>query len=144
MNEDYERAISQVKVLTDNRQAVTSTYLSVNTAIIGAIAFLLKDGQISGPAQDVAILVFMGSGVVVCDLWRRLLAKYNSLLGWWYEQIRKLESEIPASFKLYTREYEELYTKPKNRSRIGLSSYQAGLTWIFTMIYLIFGAAVAV
>ena len=144
MADDYQRVIDQVKSLTENRQAVTSTYLSVNTAIIGAIAFLLKDSQIPGTAQGIAILVLMGSGVVVCDLWRRLLNQYGSLLGWWYEQLRKLEETQPDSARLYTREYTELYQHAKNRPRIGLSSYQTGLTWIFTAIYIVFGLAIAV
>lgn len=144
MADDYQRVIDQVKTLTENRQTVTSTYLSVNTAITGAIAFLLKDGQVTGVAQGVAILVLMASGIVVCDLWRRLLNQYGSLLGWWYEQLRALEAKQADSARLYTREYTELYEPPKNRPHIGLSAYQSGLTWIFTAIYLIFGAAILV
>ena len=81
----------------------------------------------------------MASGIVVCDLWRRLLNQYGNLLGWWYEQLRALEAAQDGTARLYTREYTDLYEKPKDRPRIGLSAYQTGLTWIFTLIYLIFG-----
>lgn len=44
-SQDYALFVGQVNKLTDRRQAVTSTYLSVNAAIVGAIAFILQDAS---------------------------------------------------------------------------------------------------
>jgi len=138
VNEEYQIFLEQVNKLTERRQAVTRTYLSVNAAVIGAMAFLFRDIQMPGWAQWVSALFLLLCGVVACDLWRRLIAQYSTLLGWWYEQLRALEDAMSESNKLITREYDELYLKKQGKVRIGLTRYETRLTWLFTVLYVAF------
>ena len=54
------------------------------------------------------------------------------IYSWWFEQLRGLEDGLPGSSKLLNREYNGLYLKQRGRVRIGLTRYEARLTWLFT------------
>ncbi len=143
-DDEYQLYLEQVNKLAERRQNVTSTYLTVNTAIVGAVAFLFKDGYIPGWSQQVTVLVLFVAGIVVCDLWRRLIKQYSQLLSWWFKQLHLLEDKMVESSKLIKREYEALYKKKKGRPPIGLTRYETGLTWVFTGMYVVFGLAIVV
>jgi len=141
---EFDVYLGHVNRLVERRQAVTTTYISVNVALTGAMAFLL-----SGPraATNVATLVLLCAGVIAATFWRRIIGQYRVLLDWWYGQLRVLEMATPHSSKLITKEYEELYGRDQGqhkRSKIalGLADYEVGLTWLFTAIYAIAGAAI--
>ena len=73
--DEYELFLGHVYKLAERRQLTTSTYLSVNAALTGALAFLFKDGHLSNLPSMVSALVFSFSGVVACGLWH----KFHSL-----------------------------------------------------------------
>ena len=141
---EYPLFLEQVNKLTERRQRVTATYLSVNAAIIAAIAFVLKDVQMIEWGRQLSALMLLIAGVIVSDLWRRLIGQYSVLLGWWYEQLRTLEENIPESSKLLTKEYQDLYWARNTKIPIGLTRYETRLTWIFTTIYAIFALVIVV
>lgn len=141
---EYELFLSHVNRFAERRQTVTTTYLSVNAALTGAIAFLFKDGQLSSLPAQVSTLIFLLSGIVACGLWRRLITHYSTLMGWWYEQLRALETMLPNSSKLITKEYQELFEQKQGKGPIGITRYETSLTWLFTIIYLVFGLAILV
>lgn len=87
---EYSLFLEQVNKLTERRQKVTATYLSVNAAIVGAIAFVLKDVQMISWGKHLSALMLLIAGVIICDLWRRLIRQYSTLLGWWYTQLRAI------------------------------------------------------
>ncbi len=143
-SDEYELLLNQVNAIVTRRQTVTSTYLSVNAALTGAIAFLFKDGQLPNIVSQISVLTLLFSGVLVCSLWRRLIMQHSTLINWWYEQLRVLEAANPNSKKLLTKEYEELYMKKDRKPVVGLTRYETQLTWLFTMIYLFFGLAIII
>jgi len=141
---EYRLALDQVDKLTQRRQSITTTYLSVNTAVTGAIAFLIKDGSLPSVTSQVSVLALLLSGIVACSLWRRLIMHYSTLTGWWYEQIRSVENRLAESSKLITKEYQDLYFKTKGKKNTRITPYETMLTWLFTAIYVIFGLAILV
>ena len=142
--DEYELFLGYVYKLAERRQTTTATYLSVNAALTGALAFLFKDGHLSGLTSLISALIFLFSGVVACGLWRRLITHYSSLLDWWYAQLRTLEDIMPSSSKLITKEYHELFVNKKGKGPIGITRYETSLTWLFTILYLAFGLTVLV
>ena len=142
--EEYKLFLDHVYKLAERRQLVTTTYISVNAALTGAVAFLFKDGHLIGLASQVSALTLLFSGIVVCALWRRLITHYSSLLDWWYAQLRTLEDIMPSSSKLITKEYHELFVNKKGKGPIGITRYETSLTWLFTILYLAFGLTVLV
>lgn len=140
--DEYELFLGHVYKLAERRQSTTATYLSVNAALTGALAFLFKDGHLSGSPSLVSALIFLLSGVVACGLWRRLNTHYSALMDWWFKQLRTLEDIIPNSSKLITKEYQELFVNTRGKGPIGIIRYETSLTWLFTIVYLIFGLAI--
>lgn len=145
MHDNYTFLMGQTNLLVQRRQAVTATYLSVNAALTGAMAFLFKEGHLPGFVAHVAVLTLLFSGIVACGLWRRLINQHSILIDWWYRQLRTLEEHLPTDSRLITREYAELYQKKSRKQAIvGLTHYETILTWLFTTIYSIFGLAIIV
>lgn len=141
-HQDYALFVNQVNKLTERRQAVTSTYLSVNAAIVGAIAFILKDVSMIDWGKQLSVLMLLVAGVIACTLWRKLINQYSDLLSWWYTQLRQFEIEIQDNPKLLTREYQEVYQDATRKVPMGITRYETRLTWIFTGIYSCFGLVI--
>jgi hypothetical protein len=66
--DNYKLMLSRVNQLAERRQTVTTTYLSVNAALTGAIAFLFKDGSLSSIIAQVPVLLRLFSCMVACGL----------------------------------------------------------------------------
>lgn len=143
-SDDCELFLNQINNLANRRQMVTTTYLSVNTVLVGAMAFLFKDGQFPGPASQITALALLLSGLVVCGLWRKLILQHSVLISWWYSQLRAWETNVPEDKRIFTKEYEELYLGKKEKALVGLTRYETQLTWLFMVIYLVFGLAIVV
>jgi hypothetical protein len=137
----YQIFLEQANKLTERRQSVTTTYLTVNGALIGVVALLLKDVKITELAQIASVLVLLIAGIIACALWRRIIIQYSMLLRWWYEQLRRLEDTMSSDHRLLTREYQELYAAESSKARVGLTRYETRLTWVFTALYIILGVA---
>ena len=141
---EYELFLNHVYKLSERRQTVTTVYLSVNAALTSAIAFLFKDGRLDGSIPEMSALALLFSGIVACSLWRILITHYGKLIGWWYEQLRVLENSLQNSNRLITKEFHELYLIKQGKGPIGITRYETSLTWLFTVIYVVFGLAILI
>jgi hypothetical protein len=128
--EQYKTFLDHVVGLADRRQSVTTTYLSVNTAITAAAAFLFRDGDLAGPVERISAMALLVAGLVASSLWRTLIGQYSLLIGWWYEQLRTLEGNMSGTGGLITKEYDRWYVKEPGKKTIGLTRYETGLTWL--------------
>ena len=143
----FNFAFSHTEKLLDRRQFTTSFYLSVNTGILAALGFLVKNTHLTGVWLIAAVLLLLVAGIVACFIWRSLLRQYAILLDWWYARLRELEVALPDSANLITREYQELYSAAKDRPRahrIGMTQRETALTWVFTALYAVFALGVIV
>jgi hypothetical protein len=136
---EFPILVDYINKLTDRRQNVTSIHLSVNTVIIGAISFWVKDSVSLQLWQKFGVLTLILAGIITCELWRRLLAQYKTLLDWWYGKLRNVEKSMAQSSKLFTEEYQELYNSPHKKDRIGLSSFESNLALFVEFSYMLFG-----
>jgi hypothetical protein len=136
---EYELFFNHINNLMERRKSVTATYLSVNTAITGAVAFLFKDGQLQGWTQQISVLLLLFAGIAACTLWRRLIHHYSTTIGWWYGQLRHLESVMSGSSKMVTEEYNQLNN---GRLQTRVSTYEVALVWIFAVVYSLFIAGI--
>jgi hypothetical protein len=133
-----EIAIAQINGLLQRRQSITTTYLTVCTALSGGVALLFKDGHLQGMAQTVSVVFLLAAGIAATELWRRLILQYRALLNWWYSRLREIEPHPVECVGLFTREYSELYSEGNSEAVIGLTRYEVTLTWLFTTMYLVF------
>jgi len=138
----YALYVDYVQKMAERRQSVTTIYLSVNAAIVAALSFLFKDVQMATWAYQASSFALLVSGFVACLLWRKQIMRYSELLGWWYAQLRELEKGGPEELRLFTREYADKYAATKGRRPMGLTQQEVGLTWLFTVVYAVFGLVI--
>jgi hypothetical protein len=87
----FKLLVEMADRVSQRRQAANSFYLSVNTGIVGATAYLgtLKPEWANGCAVSVA-------GFLVCVVWCRSIASYKSLNAAKWDVITDLERSLPA------------------------------------------------
>ena len=136
--DEYRLAWEHVDKLTERRQTVTTTFISVNAAVVGAISFLIQGFASLIWTTKLSIIILAISGIIACDLWRRLILQYSTLSAWWYGKLRQIESMDTQSDKLVSLEYEELYRSNNNKLKLGLTRYEVRLTYLFMTIFLMF------
>jgi hypothetical protein len=146
LEEEYRLFLDYTIRMIERRGSITTTYLSVNAAVIGAIAFVFKDLQLVETAKLISGLVLIFAGLVACILWRKLIVQYSTLLKWWYERLREIEDQLPASSHVLKREYSELYATGKTRGKrppdVSLTDDETWLSTIFMLLYLIAAAVI--
>ena len=73
--EEYKLFVESTDRFSDRRQQISNTYLTVNSIIIGAIAFLVKDAVLDTYLRSIVIIVILLVGIVVCDVWKQIIYK---------------------------------------------------------------------
>lgn len=58
-------------------------------------------------------LPLFAAGLLVCWLWHRILTQYRALIGWRYMRLREMEKMLPDNYRMFTREWDNVY-KPRN------------------------------
>lgn len=136
----HQLTVNQINLLTGRRQEASTAFVAVNAAIVAVLSFVVKNLPSTSWAELGAALVLLLAGAVTCDLWRRLLSRYRELLAWWYQQLRTFEQSQPEEYRIFSREYAEIYHDEHTRARVGLSAYQIRLAGLFIGLYLTFAA----
>lgn len=141
LEQRYRTVIEEIERLNQRRQTVSTNYLTVNTAIIAVVAFLGANNTFTGNLQVFALLIIFLVGLLVSELWRRLVNQHTALLNWWYSALRDIEREFDEPARIYTREYAELYENGAAKHPPSLARYERALTYVFSAIYLLFALA---
>jgi hypothetical protein len=155
--EEYKLFIEDTARFSERRQKVGSTYVAVNSIILSAIAFLVKDSGFTGQWQLLVVLPLLVAGMTICLSWRQLILNYKKLVNLRIGRLRAMEElrEMEGSSKMYHAE-DELYPrddegelepgKGLNFSIKGLnfSDLEQQLPWVFLALYCIFLVGVVV
>lgn len=89
--EEYKLFIEDTARFSERRQTVTNIYVSVNSALIGLVIFLVKDAGLTNWWMLAAIMPLIVIGIVVCSFWYRLLDFYRRLLDFRFKQLEAME-----------------------------------------------------
>jgi cytochrome c oxidase subunit IV len=149
--EEYKLFIEDTARFSERRQKVGSTYVAVNSIILSAIAFLVKDSGFTGRWQLLVVLPLLAAGITICLSWRQLILNYKKLVNLRIDRLRAMEEQkvMVGSSKIYHAE-DELYPrddegelepgKGLNFSSKGLnfSDLEQQLPWVFLWLYAIF------
>ncbi|MGK7663868.1 MULTISPECIES: RipA family octameric membrane protein [unclassified Marinovum] len=98
--EIYKLLVEMADRVSQRRQSANSFYLTVNTAIIGATAYVSREAE---GANTWAISL---AGVAICILWIRAVLSYKSLNSAKFKVITELEGRLPVA--AYKDEWEFL------------------------------------
>jgi len=137
--EEYKFFTERVERHSERRQQASQNYLTINTAVFGIIVLVLKDSGLHGWNLVVGASPLFLVGIIISSVWLKIIFDYKKMIDWHYEQLREMEKEIPGSFQMHTREWEEFFNPAKPRKgQVGFSHLEAWMPLLFTAIYIIY------
>jgi hypothetical protein len=100
--EIYKMLIDMADKVSQRRQNANNFYLSVNTALTGASAYL----STAAPTAQVNILIVSIAGFLVALLWKRNIDSYKDLNSGKFAVIDEIEKALPIA--AFTAEWQFL------------------------------------
>jgi hypothetical protein len=88
----YKVLVEMADRVSQRRQAANNFYLSANTAIIGASAYLSSAGP-----SGMNMFVIAAAGIGVCVLWQRNIESYKTLNDAKFKVINQIEEALPVA-----------------------------------------------
>ena len=141
--EEYKLHIERAQKLSERRQATTQTYLTINTAIFGAAAFIVKDSGLSGWPLVLVALPLFAVGILACFIWLGIMKKIELFLDWQYDRLREMEAGIQDGFQILTKENMHFYEPKKGgRKRFSFSLQEAWLPRLLLFLFTLYAAAI--
>lgn len=143
-SKEYILFSERTQRLSERRQTTSQTYLTVNTAISGVLAFLAKDAGFRGWGLVLVSLPLFLVGVLVCLIWHKIITQFKQVIGWHYEQLRDMEQVLPDGCKMYSNEWERFFKLRQGKERFGFSRLEAWLPRLFLGLYVIYGVSLII
>lgn len=135
--EEYKLHLERAQKLSERRQTTTQTYLTVNTAIFGAVAFIVKDSGLSGWPLVLVALPLFAVGILACAIWLGSMHKIELFLDWQYDRLREMEEGIPGSSEVLGKENEKFYEPQEGgKKKFSFSLQEA---WLPRLLIILFG-----
>jgi hypothetical protein len=146
--DEYRLFVEDTARLSERRQTVTNTYITINSAIAGLITFLVRDSGFVNWWLAISMLPLIGFGILICSYWQQSIIKYRTLVGLRLDVLREMEMKLPDSVQMYHRE-DELYprdsqNKPISGLGLNFSDLERRLPQLFILLYVILGLALVV
>jgi len=139
--EEYKLFIESTDRFSDRRQKVSNTYLTANSIIIGAIAFLTKDAGLETDLRIGVIIITLLIGIIACTGWKYIIYKYKKLVGFRIDELREMEKHpaMKDCHRMYHAE-DKLYPRDENNQPIegealNISDKEAWLPNVFLTCY---------
>lgn len=151
--EEYKLFIEDTARFSERRQTVSNTFVAVNTLLLTAVAFLVKDSgaQEYGALVTLLPIPIVAAGILVCLTWKQLIAKYKKLVGFRMEQLMVMEDlpEMKEAHGMYRREKKALFERDAQGQRLpkgrkGFSDLESRLPDLFIALYAVFGVLLLV
>ena len=140
--EEYKLLNERAQKLSERRQTTTQTYLTINTAIFGAVAFILKDSGLHGWALVLTAVPLFSVGILACSIWLGIAQKLEKFLDWQYDRLREMEQEMPGNSMILTKENTEFYEPtPGGKKKFSFTLQEA---WLPKLLMVLFGLYAAV
>ena len=140
--DEYKFFTERIQHRSERRQQASQIYLTVNTAILGIIALLIKDSGLHGWSLVIAVSPLFFVGLLVCVTWSRIIYEFGKIIGWQYEQLREMEKQIKGSSKMHTKEWEQFYQPVKSKKGFSFSNLESRLPSIFIGLYALYAVGV--
>lgn len=146
--EEYRLFIEDTARFSERRQTVGNTFIAVNTLLLTAIAFLVKDSGIRDYGLMVTVLPIplVLAGIFACTWWRQIIVRYKRLINLRMRELMAMEKlpDMQGCQTIYLKEYEELYRrdlqgKKMPAGRLNFSDIESRLPILFIVLYAFFG-----
>jgi len=143
--EEYKMFINDTARFTERRQAVSNLYVTVNSLLLTALMFAVKDLGTDEPWKLSFPLLITISGIFVSIVWYQMIRKYKALVGFRINKLRDIEnhSDMAWTERMYHAE-DELYPRddegnPVKGEGLNFSDWEARLPFVFMALYVLAG-----
>lgn len=120
--DQYKLYVEMMDRVSARRLTANSYFLSVNTALLGVVAYVAKD--------SIKFLWVLGiAGIVLCGLWYAILRSYRDLNTIKFTIIHAIEKRLPMS--LYDAEWMAAGEGKDANRYLPLSHLEIGVPFIF-------------
>jgi len=140
--EEYKLLTERAQKLSERRQTTTQTYLTINTAIFGAAAFLVKDSGLQGWALVLIAIPLFAVGIIACSIWLGIANKLEKFLDWQYDRLREMEQAIPGNSMILTRENKEFYEPIPGRKKFSFTLQEAWLPRLLIILFALYAVTI--
>lgn len=145
--DEYKLFVEDTARLSDRRQTVTNTYIAVNSLLLGAVSFLIRDAAGGKWWGLLLALPLLAGGIIVCFFWRQFLIKYKTLIGLRIDTLREMEDRpgMEGSVRMYHVE-DKIYPRDEQGKMIpgkglNFSDLEKRLPMLFLALYVIYTLA---
>ena len=149
--DEYKMLIDDSARFSERRQSVTNTYITVNSLLLTAIAFIYKDSGADNLWVVLLPIPLVAAGVYVSIWWYQLIQKYKNLVGLRMNILYKMEDvkELAELEKVYHIEEAEYYPRDEEGNMIAdkvtaFSDVEGKLPIMFGILHVIFGGFILV
>jgi len=141
--DEYKFWVEDTSRFSERRTRVPSTYVTINSVILGAIAFLLKETKFVIGWEAAVIMPLLLAGIIACLAWSQNILNYKMLVNLRINRLRAMEElpEMEGRLKMYHAEDVLLpRTGQGERPKVaGLGLYFADseglLPWVLLIVY---------
>ncbi len=131
--EQYKLYLSYLDKLADRRQSANSFFLTLNTGLCAALAFLLSKDASSDIKHLHFVIPF--AGIILSVFWSRLVASYRQLSTGKFEIVHQMEAFMPLA--PYRAEWEVLGRGNNSQKYIPLTHVEVWVPRLFIGMYLV-------
>jgi hypothetical protein len=135
--DEYKFLVEDTARFTDRRQNASTLYTSVNSILIAAVSFIVKDLNLLDIFTAFASMVVIVAGLAVCFSWISYVTNYKKLISLRFDVLKEMENhpDMGKSEKIYQREEKELYKADQNKGLF--TQIELNLPKIFIALYII-------
>jgi len=141
---EYQFLYGRAEKLSERRQTTSQIYLTINTALFGAVAFMIKDSGMQGWKLAWGILPLFAFGILICIVWLNIILKLEKLLAWQYGKLREMEQQFPPDKQIFTEENRAFFAAGKGRKKFSFSLLEAWLPGILMSVYGVYGIGILI
>jgi len=132
----YELCLQMADRISARRSAANTFFLSINTAVVGAIGMFFVELQKGIP--DEAVVVVYLVAIVFCIAWSTILQSYRNINTAKFKVIGLIEERLPSS-PFYSAEWQALGSGKDWSRYIPLSVVERTLPAVFVVAYICLG-----
>lgn len=131
----YPLFVNDTSRISDRRQTANTLYLSINSLLVGGIAFLAQQSGLASVSLLIVQVVIAIAGLFLTRQWLAVLELYRRLLAFRYEKLRALENTegFPGAIKMFQVEY----TESGDKKIFGFTRIEGFVPRLFRVLYIV-------
>lgn len=131
--EQYKTYVEIADKISERRNLANVFFLTLNTAIVGSIGFFFDKIGLVSPKWLISFPI--GSIIILCYVWWRLIKSYRQLNNAKFKVIGELETKLPSS-PYFNAEWKALGEGKDNDKYTPLTHVENWVPIVFGIMYL--------